>query len=94
VRDRSNPESRTQNPVGRSLYACIYQPPAADQPAASANTLVDIAQEFSPRYERHCDDLVSIDVSGLDIAVIQRYAFNAFDFQLSAGWHQLRGSPQ
>ena len=24
-----------------------------------------IAQEFSPRYERHRDDLVSIDVSGL-----------------------------
>jgi protein ImuB len=28
--------------------------------------LVAIAQEFSPRYERHCDDLVSIDVSGLE----------------------------
>ena len=27
--------------------------------------LVDLAQEFSPRYERHRDDLVSIDVSGL-----------------------------
>ena len=25
-----------------------------------------IAREFSPRYERHRDDLVSIDVSGLD----------------------------
>jgi len=30
------------------------------------NPLVAIAQEFSPRYERHGDDLVSIDVSGLD----------------------------
>jgi protein ImuB len=30
------------------------------------NTLVAVASEFSPRYERHRDDLVSIDVSGLD----------------------------
>jgi protein ImuB len=30
------------------------------------NTLVTVAREFSPRYERHRDDLVSIDVSGLD----------------------------
>ena len=30
------------------------------------NPLVAIAQEFSPRYERHGDDLVSIDVSGLE----------------------------
>jgi len=30
------------------------------------NSLVAIAQEFSPRYERHHDDLVSIDVSGLE----------------------------
>ena len=38
------------------------------QPADAAITLVAIAQEFSPRYERHRDDLVSIDVSGLDAA--------------------------
>src|SRR6267154_1038782 len=30
------------------------------------NTLVAVAREFSPRYERHRDNLVSIDVSGLD----------------------------
>jgi protein ImuB len=30
------------------------------------NTLVAVAREFSPRYEQHRDDLVSIDVSGLD----------------------------
>ena len=30
------------------------------------NPLVAIAQEFSPRYERHHGDLVSIDVSGLE----------------------------
>ena len=29
------------------------------------NVVVAIAQEFSPRFERHRDDLVSIDVSGL-----------------------------
>ena len=30
------------------------------------DTLVAVAREFSPRYQRHCDDLVSIDVGGLD----------------------------
>ncbi len=49
------------------LYACLYQPPApavcADAPRAA---LEHIAREFSPRYERHHDRLVSIDVSGLD----------------------------
>jgi len=29
------------------------------------NVVIGIAQEFSPRYERHRDDLVSVDVSGL-----------------------------
>jgi protein ImuB len=29
------------------------------------NVVIAIAQEFSPRYERHRDDLVSVDVSGL-----------------------------
>jgi protein ImuB len=66
VRDPSNPEPRIPIPVGCPLYACLYLPPAVDQPAASASTLVDIAQQFSPRYERHRDDLVSIDVSGLE----------------------------
>src|SRR3954451_833170 len=62
-----NPQSLIPSPC---LYACLYSPPvvdqpAVDQPAAPATTLVAIAQEFSPRYERHRDDLVSIDVSGL-----------------------------
>src|SRR2546425_1235825 len=35
-------------------------------PHARAETLAAIAQEFSPRYECHRDDLVSIDVSGLE----------------------------
>ena len=47
------------------MYACLYRPPAPDQPVVEANALVLVAGEFSPRYERHSDDLVSIDVSGL-----------------------------
>jgi len=52
------------------MYACIYRPPAPEdrepvKPSA-ASTLLDIAAQFSPRYERHRDDLVSIDVSGLE----------------------------
>ena len=66
VRDPANPESRFPNPVGHSLYACLYLPPTGEQPAAVTNTLIDIAQQFSPRYERHRDDLVSIDVRGLE----------------------------
>jgi protein ImuB len=31
-----------------------------------ASPLAAIAQEFSPRYETHCPDLVSIDISGLE----------------------------
>lgn len=54
-------------------FACLYQPPARDdrndahddRHVVTPNTLVAIAHEFSPRYERHRDDLVSIDVSGL-----------------------------
>jgi protein ImuB len=47
----------------RLLYACLYRPPAADSSAGVG--LVDIAADFSPRYERHNDDLVSIDLTGL-----------------------------
>ena len=49
-----------------SRYACVYSPPAADQPPSAAAALVSIAQAFSPRYERHGDDFVSIDISGMD----------------------------
>ena len=45
------------------MFACLYQPTAPDRDVAA---LLAIAREFSPRYERHRDDLVSIDVSGLD----------------------------
>ena len=52
-----NPQSLIPAP----LYACLYRPPAPD----SHFSLITIAQEFSPRYEQHRDDLVSVDVSGL-----------------------------
>jgi protein ImuB len=55
-----NPQSAIRNQ--QSLYACLYRPPAPD---GSVFSLIAIAQEFSPRYERHRDDLVSVDVSGL-----------------------------
>jgi len=48
------------------LYACIYAPPVAEAAASPSGTLVAIAEQFSPRYERHRGDLVSIDVSGLE----------------------------
>jgi len=52
------------------VYACLYRPPALDNGGTaeppSPQKLAAIAQEFSPRYECHRDDLVSIDVSGLE----------------------------
>jgi protein ImuB len=48
------------------LYACVYSPPVAETAASPSGALVAIAEQFSPRYERHRDDLVSIDVSGLE----------------------------
>src|SRR5262249_48142396 len=66
VPDIANPQSLLPNPCTHPLYACLYLPPAGEQPAVSVGTLVDIAQQFSPRYERHRDDLVSVDVSGLE----------------------------
>src|SRR5580765_357308 len=69
-------------PGFNKMFACLYRPPAPDDgrtgaypgrgtvlrpcPTEDANTLVTLAREFSPRYEQHRDDLVSIDVSGLD----------------------------
>lgn len=43
------------------MYACLFQPQSSD-----AGALAAVAQEFSPRYERHRDDLVTIDVRGLE----------------------------
>lgn len=59
------------------LFACLYQPPLPVSPAAGVSgpagsaapagvsPLVTIAAEFSPRYEQHRSDLVSVDVRGL-----------------------------
>src|SRR5438105_1514476 len=58
----SNPQSLIPNPC----YACLYQPRNDHAAANTSNALVAIAQEFSPRYERHRENLVSIDVSGLE----------------------------
>jgi protein ImuB len=65
-----------------TMYACLYRPPALDGDshreargergenpgsASAVNSAVAlIAREFSPRYECHRDDLVTIDVSGLE----------------------------
>jgi protein ImuB len=53
-----------------ALYACLYQPSATSHSVDSYSAgelppLVAIAAEFSPRYELHRADLVSIDVRGL-----------------------------
>ncbi len=64
------------------MYACIYRPPAADDrpgddrrergdrrsdDSPRAPIGVDlVARDYSPRYERHTPDLVSIDVTGLE----------------------------
>src|SRR5919198_3076427 len=56
------------------MYACLYRPSApdaiernreerGDRPAVALDA---IAREFSPRYERHGDDVVTIDVDGLE----------------------------
>jgi protein ImuB len=46
------------------MYACLYRPTAPD--AGLTIALDAIAREFSPRYERHGDDVVTIDVDGLE----------------------------
>ena len=38
---------------------------SAGSASSALNVVVAIAQEFSPRFERHRDDLVAVDVSGL-----------------------------
>jgi protein ImuB len=77
------PESRRATPAARppaSLYACLYHPPAPDVCGdAPRATLELIAREFSPRYERHHDTLISIDVSGLDRIVGKRALHGPLD---------------
>src|SRR5262245_14537275 len=47
-------------------YACVYQPPSGNSADAAANVLIEVAEAFSPRYERHGTHLVIIDIRGLD----------------------------
>jgi protein ImuB len=60
-----SPASPFQPPASSLLYACLHRPPS-ELSAPPSSTLAEIAEQFSPRYERHRDDLVSIDVSGLE----------------------------
>ena len=61
-------------PEPQPLFACLYRPPGnhgghgvhgEDSGSASVSPVLCVASAFSPRYERHRDDLVSIDISGL-----------------------------
>src|SRR5205085_4158483 len=61
-----SPSENQAGPYGRPLYACVYRLPALDAGGAAPPPLTAIAEQFSPRYERHGDDLLSIDVSGLE----------------------------
>jgi protein ImuB len=61
------PQPFAQSP--QPLYACLYNPPGLHSPGSDdvnrGVRLADLAQDFSPRFECHSADLVSIDVSGL-----------------------------
>src|SRR5712692_935366 len=46
------------------IFACLYRPPAPEG-GSQSETCKARARDFSPRYECHRDDLVSIDISGL-----------------------------
>ena len=50
----------------RACFACLFDPARPDQEVDRTSTLLAVAQEFSPRYKRHGDRLIVIDVSGLD----------------------------
>jgi protein ImuB len=55
--------------MSEARYACVYQPPlknAASSADSPANVLTELAEAFSPRYERHGGHLVVIDIRGLD----------------------------
>src|SRR5580692_9380979 len=64
---RPHPLALSPQPLALSpqpLYACLYKPPGSDDVNRGVR-LADLAQDFSPRFECHSADLVSIDVSGL-----------------------------
>src|SRR4051812_28319717 len=53
-------------PPPRPLYACLFRLPAHARGGPAGPPLAALAEQFSPRYERHTDDLLSIDVAGLE----------------------------
>src|SRR4051794_39940117 len=61
VPDGSDDQRRNRGTRGAEIVA----QPSAGSVRSALNVVVAVAQEFSPRYERHRDDLVSVDVSGL-----------------------------
>src|SRR5688572_29131327 len=61
-----HPAQPSASPAPQAAFAAIYLPPFAGRPAASPGALVEIAQAFSPRYERHGDEGVVMDVAGLE----------------------------
>ena len=63
---RLEPACDRRLPSDRARSAAAREPSEQPIRAVEAATLVAVAREFSPRYEQHRDDLVSIDVSGLD----------------------------
>ncbi|MGE3509366.1 MAG: hypothetical protein AB7N65_10830 [Vicinamibacterales bacterium] len=51
----------------RPAFACLYAPPPTGfESAVDPAVLLELAQAFSPRYERHGDALMSMDVTGLE----------------------------
>jgi protein ImuB len=66
------------------LYACLHA-----VPAVAASTLVELARDFSPRFECHRDDLVSIDIRGLDRLVGDPHAIGG-ELRRSAAARGLR----
>jgi protein ImuB len=66
-----NPQPLAPDPQSPTpaLYACVYQPPlknSANSADSAANFLTELAEAFSPRYERHGVHLVILDIRGLD----------------------------
>ena len=62
-----SPEPRVPSPEPLApRFACVFLPPGSGRAVAEPGLLLEIAQAFSPRYECHRDDLVSIDVTGLE----------------------------
>jgi protein ImuB len=50
----------------RPCYACVRLPPVSTSSPTATKTLLEIVQAFTPRYERHRADLVTMDVTGLE----------------------------